>query len=199
MARKFEKVYQFKVSLKGIKPPIWRRIQVPETYSFWDLHVAIQDAMGWMDCHLHHFEIENPQTGFVEEIGIPGEEGWEELDTLPGWDRKISKYFSNTIKKAHYLYDYGDCWEHDIKLEKILPKDPKSKYPLCTGGKRACPPEDCGGVWGYSEFLEIIMDPNHERYEEMTDWLGGNFDPEHFDMNKVRFDDPAERRKFAFG
>ena len=197
MARKFEKIFQFKVSLKEIRPPIWRRIQVPETYTFWDLHVAIQDSMGWTDSHLHNFEIENPRTGMVEEIGIPDEEGWGEIDILPGWDHKISKYFSNTLKKARYIYDYGDDWEHDIKLEKILPKDPKSKYPLCTGGKRACPPEDCGGVWGYTDFLEIIMDPNHERYEEMMDWLGENFDPEHFDMNEVRFDDPAQRKKFA--
>jgi hypothetical protein len=196
MARKFEKIYQFKVSLKGIRPLIWRSIQVPETYSFWDLHVAIQDAMGWSDYHLHHFEIENPQIGMVEEIGIPDEEGWGEVEILPGWDRKISKYFSNIMKKAKYIYDYGDDWKHDIKLEKILPKDPKSEYPLCTGGKRACPPEDCGGAWGYSDFLEIIMDPNHERYEEMLEW-GGHFDPEHFDINKVHFHDPAERRKFA--
>jgi hypothetical protein len=196
MAREFEKVYQFKVSLKGIRPPIWRRVQVPETYSFWDLHTAIQDAMGWSDYHLHHFEIENPQTGMVEEIGIPDEEGWGEVDILPGWDHKISKYFSNTMKKARYIYDYGDDWEHDIKLEKILISDPKSKYPLCTGGKRACPPEDCGGIWGYYDFLEIIMDPGHERYEDMLEW-GGDFDPEHFDMNEVRFDDPAMRKKFA--
>ena len=73
------------------------------------------------------------------------------------------------MKKARYIYDYGDDWEHDIKLEKILISDPKSKYPLCTGGKRACPPEDCGGVWGYYDFLEIIMDPSHERYEDILE------------------------------
>jgi hypothetical protein len=199
MNKKFEKVYQFKITLKGIKPPIWRRIQVPETYSFWGLHVAVQDVLGWLDYHLHHFEIINPRTGTIEEIGIPDEEGWGGIKILPGWNRKISKYFSEHSKKAKYIYDYGDDWEHNIQLEKILPRDPDSKYPICIRGKRACPPEDCGGIWGYDELLEIIRNPNHERYEEMQEWVGDHFDPEHFDINEVKFDDPAMRKKYAFG
>ncbi len=198
MRKKFDRIYQFKITLKRIKPPIWRRIQVPGTYTFWDLHVAIQDVMGWLDYHLHHFEIINPSTGVKEEIGIPDEDfGWGRI-ILPGWEQKIAKYFSIDNDKAEYIYDYGDNWEHTVKLEKILPREKGIKYPICIGGKRACPPEDCGGIWGYEELLEIIAKPDHERYEEMLDWLGGDFDPEHFDIEEVRFDDPTKRWKYAF-
>lgn len=197
MTKKVESIFQFKITLKGSKPPVWRRIQVPETYSFWDLHVAVQDSFGWLDCHLHNFEIVNPRTGESEEIGIPDEDGWGSEEILAGWTRKISNYFSEGNKKAGYTYDFGDDWRHDVRLEKILPRDPDVKYPVCTGGKRACPPEDCGGVWGYEEFLEIIMDPGHEQHDEMLEWVGGDFDPEYFDSSEIQFDDPEERRKSA--
>ncbi len=197
MRKRFRKVYQFKITLQGIEPPIWRRIQVPETYTFWDLHVAIQDAMGWLDCHLHHFEIFDLSIGITELIGIPDDSAWG-IIVLPGWEQKIADYFSIRNNTAEYIYDYGDRWIHTIKLEKILPRAKGVKYPICIGGKRACPPEDCGGIWGYEELLEIIMNPNHKEYEEMLEWLGGDFDPEYFDMKKVRFDDPAKRWQYAF-
>jgi hypothetical protein len=195
VSKKYEKVYQFKITLKGIKPPIWRRIQVPETYTFWDLHVAIQDAMGWTDTHLHHFEILNPTRGFKEEIGIPDEDFIDER-ILAGWKRKIANYFSSQNNKAEYIYDYGDNWEHSIKLEKILQRNEGVEYPVCTKGARACPPEDCGGTWGYEEFLEAIMDPNHERHEELLNWIGGDFDPESFDIKDIVFDNPKKRLKY---
>ena len=195
MKKKFGQVYQFKITLKGIRPPIWRRIQVPETYSFWDLHVAIQDAMGWLDSHLHRFEI-STSYGIKEEIGIPDEEFDKEV--LPGWKQKLSDYFSMDNKKAEYVYDFGDNWAHTIELEKILPRDKDTKYPICIAGKRACPPEDCGGIWGYQRFLDIIMDPNHEEYNEMLEWAGGEFEPEYFNAEEVRCSDPDERRKFTF-
>lgn len=198
MKKKFERVYQFKITLRGIKPPIWRRIQVPETYTFWDLHVAIQDAMGWLDYHLHLFEIVNPSTDMIEEIGIPDEDFELDREVLPGWKRKIADYFPMDNTKANYTYDFGDNWEHMIKLEKILPRDKNAKYPMCIAGKRASPPEDCGGIWGYGDFLEIIMNPEHEEYEEMLEWAGGEFDPEHFDAKEVHFDDPDERWRTAF-
>ena len=100
---------------------------------------------------------------------------------------------------ANYTYDFGDNWEHKIQLEKILPRDKNIEYPACIAGKRACPPEDCGGIWGYEEFLEAINNPDHEEHEEMLEWVGGEFNPEHFDVNEVSFDDPNKRRKFAFG
>jgi hypothetical protein len=93
--RKYEHVYQFKIALEGIEPPVWRRIQVPRTYTFWDLHVAIQDSMGWRDSHLHQFTIKNPSTGVMDLIGIPDEDLQEELEVLPGWKKKVADYFLN--------------------------------------------------------------------------------------------------------
>lgn len=199
MKKQFNQVYQFKITLKETKPPIWRRIQVPETYSFWDLHVAIQDAMGWGDAHLHLFNIKDRSTGEFVEIGIPDEDFEEEFETLPGWKKKIADYFSMENSKAEYVYDFGDNWEHTIKLEKILPRDEKTVYPICIDGNRACPPEDCGGPWGYEDLLQTISDPDDEEYEDTMEWLGGEFDPEEFDPEEVHFDDPDGRRKMALG
>ena len=199
MKGKFDRVYQFKITLKEIKPAIWRRIQVPETYTFWDLHVAIQDAMGWEDYHLHEFEILDPSSGLEVRIGIPDEESkYFGMEVLPGWKQKIADYFSMENRTANYIYDFGDNWEHKIQLERILPRDKNVEYPICLAGRRACPPEDCGGVWGYEGFLEAIKNPKHPEHEEMLEWIGGEFDPEHFDPEEVIFEDPAERRKIAF-
>lgn len=199
MKKKFDKVYQFKITLKGTKPPIWRRIQVPETYNFWDLHVAIQDAMGWWDYHLHEFKISHPVTGREIEIGIPSEDDeLFDIEIIPERSQKIGDLFSMENKVAEYIYDFGDGWQHKVQLEKILPRDENIKYPVCIAGKRACPPEDCGGVWGYQEFLEAIENPDHEEHEEMLEWVGGEFNPEDFDVNEVKFDDPDKRWKLAF-
>ncbi len=196
MKKKFNQVYQFKITLQGIKPPIWRRIQVPETYTFWDLHVAVQDAMGWSDSHLHEFRILNPSTGLEVDIGLPDDELGKKI--LTDWNQKIADYFTMDNPSADYMYDFGDGWEHKIQLEKILPREQNVNYPVCIKGKRACPPEDCGGIGGYYNLLEIISDPENEEYEEMMEWVGGKFDPEHFDVKEVSFDDPDKRRKMAF-
>lgn len=200
MKKKYDQVYQFKITLKGTKPPIWRRILVPETYTFWDLHVAIQDAMGWDDYHLHEFTLLSPKTGRKVKIGIPSDEdadfGWK---VLADWNQKIAHYFSSENSKADYVYDFGDGWEHSIKLEKILPRETGVAYPRCIDGRGACPPEDCGGIGGYAEFLEAIGDPANELHEDMLDWVGGSFDPDDFDPNDVEFEDPDSRFKLAFG
>ena len=186
-------IYQFKISLKETDLPIWRRIQVPEDYTFWDLHVAIQDSMGWLDSHLHSFALKSPETGEKNEIGIPSDDFLDETSTLPGWKERISQWFTGNNNIAEYVYDFGDNWHHEVRLEKILPNDEKIKYRTCIAGERACPPEDCGGVWGYHELLEIIGNPAHEEYEEMMEWLGGGYDPEAFDSVKVEFDNPKKR------
>ena len=108
MKKKFNQVYQFKITLDGIRPPIWRRIQVPETYTFWDLHVAIQDAMGWLDYHIHEFEILNPINGLKVTLGLPDDEFPKR--NLRGWAQKISNYFSLENPSADYIYDFGDYW-----------------------------------------------------------------------------------------
>jgi len=199
MKRKYDRVYQFKITLKNISLPIWRRIQVPESYSFWDLHVAIQDVMDWLDYHLHGFRIVNPSAGIKVEIGIPVDDDFDmEREVLPGWKQRIADYFNMENRVSYYEYDFGDSWEHTIKLEKIIPRDKNIDYPICTAGKRACPPEDCGGIGGYEDFLGIINNPDHEEYEGTIEWVGGKFDPEYFDKEEVSFDDPDERWKIAF-
>ena len=197
MKMKYNHVYQFKITLGGSKPPIWRRIQVPETYTFWDIHVAIQDAMGWLGYHLHEFEVVNPSTGLKQTIGTPDDDSGSSV--LLDRRQKIADYFSMANESAYYVYDFGDAWEHEILLEKILPREKGVEYPICIKGKRACPPEDSGGIWGYGELLEIIKDPQHEEYEEMLEWLGGDdFDPKYFDVNAVNFRDPDKLLRMEF-
>lgn len=200
-----KQVYQFKITLKEIKPPIWRRIQVPSTSTFWDLHVAIQDAMGWQDYHLHEFHIKdlNGQKVF---IGIPDDDLLDDFmsarKVLPGWKQKLSKYISITEPAFLYVYDFGDDWHHSVRLEKVLPAEEGVVYPRCIGGKRNSPPEDCGGPWGYENLLEILADPGHDEYADMKQWAdsmkGGVFEPELFSPDEVIFDDPQERFRIAF-
>lgn len=189
MATTSSKIYQFKLTLAGSKPPIWRRIQIPENYSFWQLHFAIQDSMGWEDYHLHQFTMSNSRTGL--RIGESAE--LDDSDMVNERKTKISKYFSTSNNKAMYEYDFGDGWEHQILLEKIIQADNEVEYPICLAGKRACPPEDCGGIWGYMDLLEIINNPNHPDYEERMEWLGDEFDPEDFKPEDVVFIDRKER------
>lgn len=196
MSKKINEVYQFKITLANTKPAIWRRILVPSNYSFWDLHVAIQDSMGWLDYHLHIFEIKNPVTYVKTEIGIPDEEfnAYDRI-ILPDYKEKLSEYFNENNCIARYEYDFGDSWIHTIKFEKILPATVGDKYPKCIGGKMSCPPEDCGGIGGYYNLLSVLSDPRNEEYEEMIEWLGGEFNPVLFDPESVLFDDPKVRFK----
>lgn len=137
--------YQFKVTLKEIEPPIWRRIVVPATYNFWELHVAIQDAMGWLDCHLHAFRLRNPDTDTIEEIGIPDDAPFEDdRPCLPGWEVPIAAYFRNPGDRSDYTYDFGDGWEHDLLPEEIVARQPRKKNPRCLDGARACPRRTAG-------------------------------------------------------
>ena len=190
-----EMIYQFKILIQGSKPPIWRRIQVPASYSFYDFHVAIQDSMGWLDCHLHHFYMKHPKTLGKKYIAIPDDTGWSDLDISASWDTQISSYFSLKNPQAEYVYDFGDNWEHLVTLEKILPSEKDQIYPRCIKGKRACPPEDCGGIWGYVDLLEILSDPNHEEHKSRSEWLGRDFDADEFDPKAVEFEDPKKRYK----
>lgn len=191
-------VYQFHVSLSDIEPVIWRRIQIPAKCSFWDLHVAIQDAMGWLDCHLHAFRFRQKYKRKPTEIGIL-QDDWYDEDVLPGWKVKLSEYFTELGQTMEYEYDFGDGWSHVLLLEGILLVDTSQTYPRCIGGQRACPPEDCGGVPGYGRLLAILNDPHHPEYEDHVEWLKGHvknyfpYEPDHFDPADVHFDDPKER------
>lgn len=192
-------VLQFSIALHKIEPKIWRRIQVPSDYNFWDLHVAIQDAMGWQDYHLHHFEIKGKGKGKEVRIGIPDFEGSGELpEVFPGWEIAVIAYFNALGVEAVYEYDYGDGWLHTVKLEGYIFGEKGIKYPICIDGKNACPPEDCGGVDGYYRVIEVLSDPDHDDHNDMRTWAGMDWDPRRFNPAKVKFDDPYKRWRYAF-
>lgn len=180
MSKKDTQIYQIKMTLKYSKPPIWRRLLVSSETTLAQLHNIIQIAMGWYDSHLHMFRI------YDQNYSNPYYEGGlVELDALDSRRAKLSQLITAKGEKFAYEYDFGDSWDHDILVEKILPPDPEQQLPVCIKGKRACPPEDVGGVWGYESFLEAIKDPQHPEHEMFIEWIDGDFDPEVFDVDVV--------------
>jgi len=168
--------FQLKVTLLEIDPPIWRRLAVPCSITFHKLHKILQAAMGWEDYHLYNFT-----AGHVD-YGITDPEF--EFDGKDSRRTKLDQVLEKKLKFI-YIYDFGDNWEHEIRVEEILQAERDKFYPVCLGGERACPPEDVGGAWGYSEFLEAISDPDHEEHENLLTWAGEDFDAEHFDLQEV--------------
>jgi hypothetical protein len=188
------RVLQFKIEVTDIEPLIWRRILVPSEYNFWDLHVAIQDSIGWLDCHLHHFEIKGKGKRNKVQIGIPDVyQMGEENIIFPGWEIPLIDYFNDLGVTADYFYDYGDSWRLSVKLEGNIFKENGMKYPVCLDGERACPPEDCGGVPGYYDLLKILSNPKDEDYKSTKEWVGKSWNSEKFDKNKIIFDEPYYR------
>lgn len=182
-------VLRLRIELDQTSPLVWRRIEVLASSTFWDLHVAIQDAFGWLDYHLHEFEV-----GSLP-IGIPDEYG--ERDTVPGWTVPLSAHIGR-IRTLSYLYDFGDDWHHTIHLEEVKDADGEP-YPRCLAGENATPPEDCGGIYGFEDLKEILTRPRTAKYREMRDWLKNShakvywpFDPLAFDHTQVVFRDPRE-------
>ncbi len=170
---------QLKITLDLIKPAIWRRLSVPGNANLGWLHAAIQLAMGWTNSHLHQFEaggrlFSDPHVHFAEFEGDPeilDEAKFSLLDVAP-----------NEKDILHYEYDFGDSWQHTIVVEKILPPEPDAAtVAVCLAGKRASPPDDCGGPSGYQNLLKILRNPKHEEHNSMKEWLGRPFDPEAFD------------------
>lgn len=169
-----QRVFQLKVTLRGIRPPIWRRIQVTDDITLSRLHDILQTVMGWWEEHLHAFNVNGV------EYGSP--DPYSELRS----DRRIKLGQLGLAEKSkfRYEYDFGDSWEHELLVEKILAPEPGVSYPRCLKGKRACPPEDVGGIWGYMGYLEAIEDPAHPQHDELLEW-SGPFDPEAFDLEEV--------------
>ncbi|NCS89298.1 MAG: hypothetical protein CO127_05275 [Ignavibacteria bacterium CG_4_9_14_3_um_filter_36_18] len=174
-------IYQIQVALKNFKPKIWRRILVPSNLLLSDFHKIIQTSMGWTNSHLHQFI--KDQTYYT--VRMKDDDMWEDMNSVDYKKMKIFDLLSVEKGKIIYEYDFGDGWEHEIILEKILPVDKKLKYPICLAGKMNCPPEDCGGVWGYAEMIEILKQPKHKEYENIIEWLGDELDPEYFDKEEV--------------
>jgi len=162
-------IYQLKITLIDIEPPIWRRIQVPGSIKMCCLHSALQVVMGWKDNHLHEFEKDGKRWGMVQLYEN------EELDVTEDSDARLYEVLRSEGESMIYIYDFGDYWQHEVLLEKIIPVSDVVKAPICLGGERRCPQEDVGGVSGYEEFLEVIVDPTHEEYEHYVGWVGGHF------------------------
>lgn len=172
-------IYQLKVNLDDVKPPIWRRILVPENVKLSQLHEILQIAMGWTNSHLHMFTIDN------QTYGDPEDDETGDLGTKNETRYSLNQLDLREKSKFSYLYDFGDGWEHTILVEKIVPTEKDVHYPLCVTGKRACPPEDVGGTWGYADMLEAIANPDNAEHEEMLEWLGEDFDPEELDLDAI--------------
>lgn len=192
-------VHQFLIVLAETEPLVWRRIQVPAAYSFWDLHVAIQDAMGWLDCHLHVFKVLHPKRGRIDRLGIPVDEFIDDKPLTPDWTVPLSEYLTRGMPPISYDYDFGDDWRHVLIYEGQVQADGAVTYPRCSAGARKCPPEDCGGPHGYTEFLAAIANRRHRDHKRLLQWAGGAFDPDAFDPATVKFDKPRERWQTAFG
>ncbi|MGE5287345.1 MAG: plasmid pRiA4b ORF-3 family protein [Micromonosporaceae bacterium] len=173
-------VYQLKITLRGVsKPPVWRRVLVPADVTLRDLHEVIQQAMGWNDYHMHVFS-----TG-RQEYGSPD----PELGHASDGKVLLSQVLTGPGDRLRYTYDFGDDWEHDIVLEETRTAVPGETYRSCVAGKGACPPEDCGGAWGYAGLKEVLADPSHEDHQDMLEWLGldagEDFDPKEFSVAGV--------------
>jgi hypothetical protein len=206
MARKSPaRIYQLKVTLAGTKPPVWRRLVVPGDIRLHELHDVLQNAMGWTDSHLHQFIVKSDQPKLtraqVDEMYRRGKwpspaevSGLRYLsDPAFGMEEvedetkvRLDALAPGPRAKFVYEYDMGDSWQHQILVEKILDPDPGTTCsPHCVDGALACPPEDCGGVWGYYDLLDAVADPKHPGHEDRLEWLGGDFDPEHFRADEV--------------
>lgn len=213
-------VFTVRITLRDSKPPIWRRVAVPSDITLGQLHEVIQIAMGWTNSHLHQFVLKDKSLinrapnviaqlsdeGRYDEIfaatrgirvfvakvtpfGDPTEMEGEDEDAVT-----LAKVCPKVKSKLTYEYDFGDGWEHTIEVQKIEEPKPGVEYPVCLAGKLACPPEDCGGIYGYYHMLDAVDDPDHEEHDDLVDWLGDDFDPEAFDMDEVN-DMLAEWRK----
>lgn len=175
-------IFQLKITLENIRPPIWRRILVESNIKLDELHLIVQAVMPWQDYHLHLFQSnETTYSPLIPE---------DDLFNFGEPDRdeslvKINQLLTHEKSRIRYTYDMGDSWDHIILLEKILAPDPKIKYPICIKGKRACPPEDCGGSWSYVELLETLSNPNHPDYSEFIEYYPEGIDAEAFDLAEI--------------
>lgn len=174
-------VYQFKIALIDLAPPVWRRIQVPDC-DLGQFHRYLQGAMGWQNCHMHQFVIDGERFSSVGPFGsdplddFRNEDAVRLSDLIPQSGRRRVRWL--------YEYDFGDDWRHEVLFEGFPMVDAKAPAPRCLAGERACPPEDCGGPWGYADYLDAINDPEHEEHDSMLEWRGP-FDPEAFDAGKA--------------
>jgi hypothetical protein len=169
-------LYELKVTLRDTRPPIWRRIRVRSDVALYELHTILQFVMGWRDGHMHQFVAKSKVFGKVD-------------PEFPESENERNVLLSQVLRKPKdsivYKYDFGDGWEHSIVLERVLEAEPGGKYPYVVDGKRACPPEDCGGTRGYEHLLNVLSNPRNPEHAEMVEWVGGSFNPEAFDRDEI--------------
>jgi hypothetical protein len=196
-----DQVARLKVTLKGIRPPIWRRLEVPTGFTFQQLNDVIQAAFGWTNSHLHEFRIGRRRIGMPSDDDSPISQVSALIrsiradlppdileaisEPLPLEDEKtvtLAEAFGGAQTRLEYVYDFGDDWRHDVLVERLSDPEPGVVYPRCLTGRRSGPPEDCGGAWGYQAMLEVLADPAHERYDELRKWAP-YFEPEEFDLS----------------
>ena len=173
--------YQLKIELKSSKPKIWRKVIVQASLLLSDLHKVLQTTMGWDNAHLHQFI----KGGKYYSLRHADDDFWDDHLNVDYTGQTVSDLLVKERDRIVYEYDFGDGWEHDVLLEKVLDEDKGLVLPVCLGGKMSCPPEDIGGVWGYEQMLEIMKQPGHKEYERYLEWLGGDFDPDHFNLEEV--------------
>ncbi|MER7457001.1 plasmid pRiA4b ORF-3 family protein [Micromonospora sp. NPDC126480] len=169
-------IFQLRISLTGVRPPVWRRVLVPGGFTLDRVHRVVQHAMGWRDCHLHSFDIDGRQ--YAE----PDPDG--ELSVHDELDVRLDAVVGKG-SRFHYTYDFGDWWEHDLLVEDVFTADPDERYPACLDGGRACPPEDVGGPTGYQALLVALDGSAHAEHHVLREWVGATFDPEAFDAGRV--------------
>ncbi len=172
---------ELRIDLVLMPAPVWRKLLVPARMNFWELHVALQDVMGWDDCHLHQFSVDDPRSGQRLRFGIPDESGFHGVhDILAGWEYPIAPYLSLGGHPALYTYDFGDNWQHEINLEGVADDSEGLVLPKCLEGQGQCPPEDSGGP----AMCASLIDRDAE---------------DDFDPDSILFDNPRLRWQRAFG
>lgn len=174
-------VHQLKVTLRGVRPPIWRRIIVASDTPLSELAALLEAAMGWMGGHLHAFHVGD----VVYEMPDPDSLGSGLQLSTDERTVTVAEVLDGPKARLRWDYDFGDDWEHDVVVEEVLTADPALDYPICVTGRRACPPDDCGGTFGYADLLAALKDPRHDRHDELTEWMPGGFDPESFGADEA--------------
>ncbi len=164
--------YRIKITLNGVKPLVWRRVVLPGAWPLSKVHDAIQLVMGWTDSHLHEFEVGSVRWGRPDP-------GWGTGEVRREATGRLHEVVPAVGDKLLYTYDFGDDWRHTLLVEELLPPQ---RVATCSAGSGACPPEDCGGLWGYEELVQILADPGHPEHQERLEWVGGPYDPKAFDV-----------------
>ena len=185
------KLFQLKIELAGSRPKIWRRFIVSSDNLLSDLHKIIQSVMGWSNSHLHQFI--KDETFYS--VRMKDDTFWDDSNNVDYKKLKISDLIQKEQDQVEYEYDFGDSWIHNIILEKVLKAETQTVYPVCIAGKMNCPPEDCGGIWGYANILKILKKTDHPEYLSLSEWLGEEFDPQYFSTDEIN--QRLKRRNFG--